>query len=127
MSVEEVVASCKGLSVAELAFRSYKSVDLQLRPVYYRFPDRDRAHVFLSMLAYYAEWRMRGRPAPILFDEPDRQSAARMRRSAVALADGKICGHGIPHDASCIVLYIANFVTSIRLKPYESGGNQGTP
>ncbi len=66
--------------VAERAFRSCKTVDLQLRPVYYRFPDRDRSQVFLSMLAFYAEWRIRGRPSPILFDEPDRQSAARRSR-----------------------------------------------
>ena len=36
--------------------------------VYQRLADRVRAHVFLCMLAYYLEWHMRQRLAPMLFD-----------------------------------------------------------
>ena len=43
----------------ERAFRSIKTVDLQIRPIHHRFSDRVRAHVLLCMLAYYLEWHMR--------------------------------------------------------------------
>jgi hypothetical protein len=38
------------------------------------------------MLAYYVEWHMRRRLAPILFDDHDRQNAEAQRGSIVALA-----------------------------------------
>ena len=43
----------------ERAFRSLKSSDLQVGPIYHRLEDRVKAHVFLCMLAYYVEWHMR--------------------------------------------------------------------
>lgn len=86
MSADQVVGCYKGLSVVERAFRCSKTVDLKLRPIYHRLPDRVRAHVFLCMLAYYVEWHMRQSLAPILFDDDDKQAAARMRRSVVAPA-----------------------------------------
>jgi len=51
------------------AFRSYKTVDLKVRPIYHRLEQRVKAHVFLCMLAYYVEWHMRLALAPLLFDE----------------------------------------------------------
>jgi transposase len=87
MSADQVVGSYKGLSVVERAFRCTKTMDLKLRPIYHRLPDRVRAHVFLCMLAYYVEWHMRQSLAPILFDDDDRRAAARMRRSVVAPAE----------------------------------------
>jgi hypothetical protein len=53
----------------EQAFRSYKTVDLKVRPIYHRLAERVKAHVFLCMLAYYVEWHMRKALAPLLFDE----------------------------------------------------------
>src|ERR1700731_2232215 len=53
------VTAYKQLSTAERAFRSLKTVDLEVRPIYHRRADRVRAHVFLCMLAYYVEWHMR--------------------------------------------------------------------
>ena len=47
----------KGLSRIERAFRSYKTVDLKVRPVHHRLEGQVRAHVFLCMLAYYVEWQ----------------------------------------------------------------------
>ena len=38
------------------------------------------------MLAYYVEWHMRERLAPILFDDHDRDDAERRRKSIVAPA-----------------------------------------
>jgi len=38
------------------------------------------------MLAYYLEWHMRQRLAPMLFDDTDKQAAEAMRSSVVATA-----------------------------------------
>ena len=65
MDAEATVRAYKGLSVVEQAFRSYKTVDLKVRPIYHWTNDRVRAHVFLCLLAYYVEWHMRRRPAPL--------------------------------------------------------------
>jgi len=86
MSSQEVVGHYKGLAEVERAFRSLKSVDLKLRPIYHHQPDRVRAHVFLCMLAYYVEWHMREALAPILFDDDDREGAQQLRLSVVAPA-----------------------------------------
>jgi transposase len=82
----ETVRSYKSLSLVERAFRCIKTVDLHVRPVYHRLADRVRAHVFLCMLAYYLEWHMRQRLAPMLFDDTDKQAAEALRASVVAKA-----------------------------------------
>ncbi len=66
MSAEELVGSYKSLAQVERAFRTMKSVDLQIRPVYHWLVPRVRAHLFLCMLAYHVEWHMRERLRPIL-------------------------------------------------------------
>ena len=84
LAAQEAVRSYKGLSRIERAFRSYKTVDLKVRPVHHRLEGRVRAHVFLCMLAYYVEWHMRRALAPLLFDDDD--PAAATRSSPVAPA-----------------------------------------
>src|SRR6516164_716625 len=81
------VRSYKSLSLVERAFRCIKTVDLQIRPVYHWLADRVRAHVFVCMLAYYLEWHMRRRLAPMLYDETDKQAAEALRSSVVAKAE----------------------------------------
>ena len=80
------VRSYKSLALVERAFRCLKTVDLHVRPVYHRLADRVRAHVFLCMLAYYLEWHMRQRLAPMLFDDTDKDAAEALRTSVVAQA-----------------------------------------
>src|ERR1700761_1247145 len=80
------VRSYKSLSLVERAFRCIKTVDLQIRPIYHWLADRVRAHVFLCMLAYYLEWHMRQRLAPMLFDDTDPEAAEARRLSVVAPA-----------------------------------------
>jgi transposase len=80
------VRSYKSLSQVERAFRCIKTVDLQVRPVHHWLADRVRAHVFLCMLAYYLEWHMRQKLAPLLFDDTDKQAAEAARESIVAKA-----------------------------------------
>ncbi len=77
----------KSLSGVEHAFRSLKTVDLELRPVFHWTAPRVRAHVLLCMLAYYLQWHMRQSLAPMLFDEPDPAARAAQRTSPVAKAE----------------------------------------
>jgi transposase len=86
MSKEEVVRSYKQLSRVERAFRCLKGVDLKVRPIYHRLPNRVRAHVLLCMLGYYVERHMRNALAPLLFEDDDQPGAERLRVSVVAPA-----------------------------------------
>jgi len=86
LSPQQVVASYKSLSGVERAFRSLKTVDLRVRPIHHRLPDRVRAHILLCMLAYYVEWHMRQLLAPMLFDDDDKPQAQAARPSIVAPA-----------------------------------------
>jgi len=86
LSSEEAVRAYKRLAAVERAFRSLKSVDLKVRPIHHRDPDRVRAHVLVCMLAYYVEWHMREGLAPILFDDHDQAAGERLRSSVVAPA-----------------------------------------
>lgn len=87
LSAESAVAAYKALAQVERAFRSHKTVDLEIRPIYHRTEPRVRAHVFLCMLAYHVEWHMRRVLAPILFDDHDREAARAARSSVVAPAE----------------------------------------
>jgi hypothetical protein len=80
------VRAYKSLSSVEQAFRSIKTVDLELRPVFHWTAPRVRAHVLLCMLAYYLEWHMRQRLAPMLFDEHNPVGRDAQRTSPVAKA-----------------------------------------
>src|SRR5450759_3514395 len=84
-SSEQAVRNYKSLSGVERAFRSLKTVDLHVRPIHHREPDRVRAHIFLCMLAYYVEWHMRQDLAPLLFDDDDK-AAAEQGRTSVAVS-----------------------------------------
>ena len=86
MVSEQAVRAYKDLAKVERAFRSLKTIDLKVRPIYHWLDDRIRGHVFLCMLAYYVEWHMRQKLAPILFDDHERSEAERTRKSIVAAA-----------------------------------------
>ncbi len=72
LSSEDLVFSYKLLAGVERAFRTLKSVDLQVRPIHHRLEDRVRAHIFLCMLAYYVRWHLERAWAPLLFRDEDR-------------------------------------------------------
>jgi len=86
LTAEATVLTYKSLSVVERAFRSFKLVDLQVRPIYHRLAERVRAHILLCMLAYYVQWHMRAALAPILFDDEEQANATVARTSVVAPA-----------------------------------------
>ena len=81
------VRAYKSLSSVERAFRSFKTVDLKVRPIYHYAAERVRAHVFLCMLAYYVQWHLRARLKPLLFDDHDPSAAEAARVSVVAPAE----------------------------------------
>jgi Transposase DDE domain len=86
LSAPDTVRAYKSLAHVERAFRSLKTVDLDVRPIFHWVSPRVRAHVFLCMLAYHLEWHMRQALAPILFDDHDRATAEALRTSPVATA-----------------------------------------
>jgi Transposase DDE domain len=86
LDAADTVRAYKSLAGVERAFRSMKTVDLQLRPVFHWTAPRVRAHVLLCMLAYYLEWHMRRRLAPMLFDDHDPAARETQRASPVANA-----------------------------------------
>jgi Transposase DDE domain len=83
LTSENTVRAYKDLSTVERAFRSFKTVDLKVRPIFHWLDDRIRAHVFLCMLAYYVEWHMREKLAPLLFEDHERDEAEATRTSIV--------------------------------------------
>jgi hypothetical protein len=82
-AAEDTVRAYKALSSVEQAFRSFKTVDLKVRPIFHWLDGRIRGHVFLCMLAYYVEWHMREKLAPLLFDDHEREEAESKRASIV--------------------------------------------
>ena len=86
LDAHAAVAAYKSLAHVERAFRSMKTVDLNVRPVFHYNETRVRAHVFLCMLAYYVEWHMRARLKPMLFDDEHLEEASASRVSPVAKA-----------------------------------------
>ena len=85
LSAPDAVRCYKNLARVERAFRTLKSVDLQIRPIRHRTSDRVRAHIFICLLAYYVEWHLRRALAPLLFDDEELE-VERRRRDPVAPA-----------------------------------------
>jgi transposase len=100
MDAPQVVRSYKSLSDVERAFRCLKTVDLKVRPIHHRLPERVRSHIFLCMLAYYVEWHMRAAWRSLLFADEDQQ--AKTQRDPVApakrsvAAEHKALTHTLP-------------------------------
>lgn len=100
LSAPDAVRAYKRLAEVEKAFRTKKSIDLQVRPIHHHLPDRVKAHLFICMLAYYVRWHMERAWASLTFrDEETNQErdpvAAAKRSTAAAkkaqtntLADG---------------------------------------
>ena len=93
MSAGAAVLNYKRLAEVERAFRTLKGVDLQVRPIRHRLESRVKAHIFLSMLAYYVQWHLAEAWKPLLFADEAPAGEARecdpvapARRSAAALA-----------------------------------------
>jgi hypothetical protein len=127
------VRAYKDLSRVEQAFRCLKTVDLKVRPIGHRRPDRVRAHVFICMLAYYVEWHMRKSLAPMLFDEEERELAEALRASVVApavrtpsakrKAASKRSEDGLPVHSFQTLLADLRTIAKNRIRPLDQEGS----
>ena len=68
LNTSEIVSTYRSLVWVEQAFRTMKTTELEMRPIYHKKEDRIRAHVFICMLAFYLFWHMKQRLSP-LFEE----------------------------------------------------------
>ncbi len=106
IGAEATVAAYKSLARVERAFRSLKTAQLHVRLVYVYLEEHVRGHVFLCMLAYYVEWHLRRKLAPLLFEDAEREAAearrdtpvepAQVSRAAEAKAATKRTPEGLP-------------------------------
>ena len=127
MQAPDCVRNYKSLANVERAFRSIKTVDLKVRPIHHRLPDRVRAHIFLCMLAYYVEWHMREAWRDLMFADADQQAkqtrdpVAPAKRSKAALA--KITSHTLPdgtqvHSFCTLMAELATIVSNTCRTPH---------
>jgi hypothetical protein len=90
LDAARVVSAYKNLKYVERDFRSIKSDDLDLRPVFRRLEERVKAHVLICMLACYLTWHLRRAWAPLTFTDENPPApgnpVAPARRSAAAQA-----------------------------------------
>ncbi len=129
MDAPSCVRNYKSLAQVERAFRSLKTVDLKVRPIHHRKPDRVRAHIFLCMLAYYVEWHMREAWRELMFADTDQ--AAKATRDPVApaqrsqAAQDKAARHtlddGTPaHSFSTLLADLAGIVRNTCRTPHAA-------
>ena len=91
MSAEGVVLNDKTLAQAERAFRSLKGAEpgstagpsRHVRPIRHRLDDRVKAHIFLSMLAYYVQWHMIQAWVPLTCKDEADANAAHLRSQPI--------------------------------------------
>ncbi len=69
LNTQQTVAAYKSLTLVEQAFRTLKTVALEIRPIYHKKDDRIRAHVFLCVLAYYVGWHAQERLQPLFAED----------------------------------------------------------
>jgi transposase len=71
LTAADGVRSYKRLALVEQAFRCLKGIDLLVRPIHHRAPNRVRAHILLCVLAFYVEWHLRQAWEPLLFEDEE--------------------------------------------------------
>jgi len=112
-----VVRAYKQLKVAERAFRTMKGA-LEIRPIHHHLETRVRAHVFLSMLAYYVTFELQQRLTPLLFTDEspiapiDPVAPAQRSEAAKAKAGSHTTTDG--HPASSLTDLLAELGTLCR-------------
>ncbi len=121
LATDDVVRSYKMLSQVERAFRSFKTVDLEVRPIRHRLEDRVKAHIFLCMLAHYVAWHMIESWRQLLFCDEDQQAkktrdpVAPAKRSNAALdkVHSKVLDDGTPvHSFQTLLKDLSSIVSN---------------
>lgn len=132
MTAEEAVINYKRLAEVERAFRTLKGMDLNVRPIRHRLETRVKAHIFLSMLAYYVQWHMLQAWAPLTFaDEVDNQAErredpvapARRSKSALEKAARRTLSDGSP--VMSFKRLLAHMATIVRNTLQPAGARHG--
>ena len=120
LAAPAVVRAYKQLAKVEQAFRAMKGPELEIRPVHHH-EDRVRAHVFLCMLAYYVQFELERRLAPLLFADdaplapadpvaPARRSErAKTKAASKRTAEG-LAAHSLPDLLSALATLTRNRV-----------------
>ncbi len=131
LSAADTVRHYKALSQVERAFRSIKTMDLEVRPIRHYQEQRVRTHLFLCMLAYYVKWHMMEAWRPLLFADEEQQAkqtrdpVAPAKRSAAAeeKAKSKQLPDGSPaHSFQTLLRNLASIVRSTcRSKDADAG------
>ena len=131
MERDEVVRSYKQLSQVERSFRSMKTMDLHVRPIYHRTEPRVRAHILLCMLAYYVRWHMLEAWRPLLFCDEEldanraRDPVAPAKRSAAAdikAATKRTTDGERAHSFRTLLQSLATVVRNTCLRPAAADG-----
>ena len=133
----------KSLSRVERAFRSLKSIDVDLRPIHHHIETRVRAHVFICMLVAYLIWHLRAACAPLTFtdehrpDPADPVAPARRSQAADHKAATKTTNDDLPtHSFTGLLNHLAHpdpqppagrRPRRRRLRPARRGHPQPTP
>jgi Transposase DDE domain len=135
MSAEAAVLNYKRLAEVERAFRTLKGVDLQVRPIRHRLETRVKAHIFLSMLAYYVQWHLAEAWKPLLFadeapaDEAcQRDPVAPAKRSAPALAKAhtrRLADGSLAFSFRGLLTHLATIVRN-TMRPKDAKPGMGT-
>ena len=110
MSAEETVRRYKQLTQVERAFRSFKTMDLEIRPIHRRFESRVLAHIFVCMLAYYVLWHMFKAWRLLLFGDEDQQLRRRVTPSRRRHGPRRRCTRPTPRPSTTA----ARSIVSIR-------------
>jgi hypothetical protein len=128
LATDDVVRSYKMLSQVERAFRSLKTIDLEVRPIRHRLEDRVKAHIFLCMLAHYVAWHMMASWRELLFCDEDQQAkttrdpVAPAKRSDAALAKvhSKVLNDGTPVHSFHTLLQDLSSIVSNTCRRHEA-------
>jgi hypothetical protein len=135
LATDDVVRSYKMLSQVERAFRSLKTIDLEVRPIRHRLEDRVKAHIFLCMLAHYVVWHMTESWRALLFCDEDQQAkhtrdpVAPATRSAAALdkVHAKVLDDGTPvHSFQTLLTDLSSIVRNTCRRPGPSTAGEPT-
>jgi hypothetical protein len=128
LATDDVVRSYKMLSQVERAFRSLKTIDLEVRPIRHRLEDRVKAHIFLCMLAHYVAWHMMESWRELLFCDEDQQAkttrdpVAPAKRSDAALVKvhTKVLDDGTPVHSFHTLLQDLSSIVSNTCRRHEA-------
>jgi transposase len=131
-SAEECVRTYKRLTQVETVFRCLKSMDILVRPIHHRLPNRVRAHVLLCALAYYVEWWLRRAWRPLLYEDEQKEQQRQERHPVPAAKASESCQEkkkthksekGFPtHSFSTLLAHLGTRCRSTHQLPPEAGG-----